>query len=145
MVKKTTSTMAEEYNKLLERARSQVPPEVFEHKRFELERVESFIQGNMTIIPRFKELSDFLRRNPQMVLKYLTRELATAASVDGGGRAIFQGRHNNATINDLVIRYVDTYVLCHECKKPDTHIVRENRFLFLICEACGARESVKTL
>ncbi len=145
MVKKTASTMAEEYNKLLERARSQVPPEVFEHKRFELERIESFIQGNMTIIPRFKELAAFLRRNPQMVLKYLTRELATAASIDGGGRATFQGRHNNATINDLMIRYVEIYVLCHECKKPDTQIIRENRFLFLICEACGARESVKTL
>lgn len=145
MTKKTANVMADEYKKLLERARSQVPPEVFEHKRFEIERVESFIQGNMTIIPRFKELADFLRRNPQMILKYLTRELATAASIDTGGRAIFQGRHNNSTINDLMIRFVDAYVLCHECKKPDTHIVRENRFLFIICEACGARESVKTL
>ncbi|MHA1713099.1 MAG: translation initiation factor IF-2 subunit beta [Candidatus Ranarchaeia archaeon] len=145
MTKKRIGTTLEEYKTLLERARKQVPPEVFEHKRFEIERVESFIQGNMTIIPRFRELADLLRRKPQFILKFLTRELATAASIDSGGRAVFQGRHNNTTINQLIERFVNTYVLCHECKKPDTQLVRENRFLFIVCEACGARESVKSI
>ena len=145
MTKEEKQKLADEYQLLLDRARKQIPPKVFEHNRFEFGLVNSLIQGNMTIIPKFKEIADTLRRKPQLLLKLLTRELATAGTIDSGGRAIFQGRHGNSTINELINRFIDIYVLCHECKKPDTQLLRENRFLFIICEACGARESVKSI
>jgi translation initiation factor 2 subunit 2 len=39
--------------------------------------------------------------------------------------------------------YAKEYVLCPECGKPDTKFLREDRFLFLRCEACGWKHPIK--
>ena len=67
--------------------------------------------------------------------------MATAASMDGG-RAIFQGKFNENSIAQLLNVYCNKYVVCQICKRPDTNVKKEGRFLFLICEACGAKSSV---
>ena len=35
-----------------------------------------------------------------------------------------------------------TYVVCTECGRPDTKIVKEDRVMVLECEACGARRPI---
>ena len=76
------------------------------------------------------------------LLKYLSKELAAPASVNGQ-RAIFQRKLSFQLIQDKVQRYVDSYVICPACKRPDTSIVREDRIEFLKCESCGAKNSIK--
>ena len=39
--------------------------------------------------------------------------------------------------------YTKTYVICSECKKPDTKLQKDGRLLIMVCEACGARHAVK--
>ena len=34
------------------------------------------------------------------------------------------------------------YVICSECKRPDTHLAKDGRLTLLICEACGAQRPV---
>ncbi len=46
----------EEYENLLNRAIDQLPPEVFEHKRFKIPKAYSDIQGNRTFIKTLKML-----------------------------------------------------------------------------------------
>lgn len=132
------------YKDLLRRVYSQLPPEVFEHKRFEIPRPRSTIAGARTIFFNFKEICDTLNRDPRNVLRFLSKEMATAGSIDGT-RAIFQGRFNTDTIERLMNRYVGEYVICPICKRPDTNVVREKRLYFLVCEACGARSSIRTV
>lgn len=134
----------EEYERLLDRARSQVPPEVFESKRFDIPRVMIFVEGNRTIIKNYKDITLALNRDPQHLLKYLMRELATSGVIEGQ-RAVFQGKFTSKSLDDLISRYTKTYVLCSECGKPDTHIEKQDRFQFLVCEACGAKASIKTI
>jgi len=136
--------MTEEYEKLLKRAHSQLPREVFEHKRFEVPKVRSGTIGMRTYIVNYKDIADALNRNPQHLLRYLSREMATAGSVDGV-RAIFQGKFRSDALDRLVQRYVEEFVTCPVCKRPDTKIVKEKRFSFLSCEACGARSSVRAI
>ncbi|EQD39718.1 translation initiation factor IF-2 subunit beta, partial [mine drainage metagenome] len=38
--------------------------------------------------------------------------------------------------------YTQKYVICSECKRPDTHLSKDGRFTLLICEACGAQRPV---
>ena len=47
----------EEYENLLNRAIDQLPPEVFEHKRFKIPKAYSDIQGNRTFIKNFKDVA----------------------------------------------------------------------------------------
>jgi len=134
--------MKSDYGELLKRAYSQLPPEVFEHKRFEIPKPKSTVAGARTILYNFKEICDILNREPNHLLRFLSREMATAGTTDGT-RATFQGRFEQGGLERLIKRYVDDFVMCPVCKRPDTKIVREKRLYFLVCEACGARSSLR--
>jgi len=130
------------YKEMLKRARSQLPSEVLERKRFEIPKPRCFVTGMRTVLSNFKEICDALNREPRHVLKFLSGEMATAATIQRT-RAIFQGRFDYDTFERLIKRYTDEFVVCPVCKRPDTKIVKERRFLFLICEACGAKSSTR--
>ena len=136
--------MKYEYDKLLRRARSQIPEVVAKTERRELPRLQHSIIGMRTIIYNFKEIADALNRDPQHILKFLTGELATAATTQES-RVIFQGKFPADTLVRLLHRYMDNFIICPVCKRPDTKIIKEKRVSFLVCEACGARSSIKQL
>jgi translation initiation factor 2 subunit 2 len=131
-----------DYKELLKRARSQLPPDVLERKRFEVPKPRSITIGMKTFIRNFKDICDALNRDPHHLLRYLSREMATAGTLSGS-RAVFQGRFRYDTIERLVQHYTVVFVTCPVCKRPDTKIVKEKRLSFMVCEACGAKSSVR--
>jgi translation initiation factor 2 subunit 2 len=133
-----------DYNELLDRALEQLPKKVEETKRLNVPNAYSMIQGNRTMIQNFTEVTEALNRDPQHVLKFLLRELGTAGNLEGT-RAILQGKFTHYLINDKIEDYVKRFIMCHECNRPDTKIIREDRIFILKCEACGAKAPLKTL
>lgn len=136
--------MKSEYEKLLERAHSQLPPEILKHKRFEIPQVRCATIGMRTIFINYREVAEALNRDAKHLLRYLSKEMATAGSIVRT-RAIFQGKFRNDTLNRLIQRYAREFVVCPVCKRPDTNIVKEKRFTFMVCEACGAKSSVRSV
>ena len=132
------------YDELLKRACSQMPQVSLKRERLELPRLFISTVGMRTIISNFKEVADVLDRDPQHILKFLTREMATAATFHDS-RAIFQGKFQRGVFERLLQRYMESFVICPVCKRPDTKIVKEKRLAFLVCNACGARSSIKQL
>ena len=132
------------YDELLKRARTQVPEVTLKKERLELPRLLISMVGMRTTIANFEGVSDILDRDPQHILKFLTREMATAATYHEG-RAIFQGKFPRDTFERLLQRYMDAFVVCPVCKRPDTKVVKEKRLSFLLCNACGAKSSIKQL
>jgi translation initiation factor 2 subunit 2 len=132
------------YDELLKRAQNQVPEVTLKKERLELPRLIISMVGMRTTIANFKEVAETLNRDPQHILKFLTREMATAATYHDG-RAIFQGKFPRDTFERLLQRYMEGFVICPVCKRPDTNIVKEKRLSFIVCNACGARSSVKQL
>jgi len=136
--------MKTDYRELLKRAHGQLPPEIFEHKRFEIPRVRSGTIGMRTYIVNYKEIAEALNRDPLHLLRYLSREMATAGSISGA-RAIFHGKFKNDTLDSLIQHYAQEFIVCPVCKRPDTKITKEKRFSFLTCDACGAKSSIRTI
>ena len=136
--------MKTDYEEMLKRARSQLPSGSLKHKRFEIPRPRCHVVGMRTVFRNYKETCDVLNRDAHHLLKFLSREMATAGTTDKS-RVVFQGRFSYDTFERLLKRYVDEFVTCPVCKSPDTNIVREKRLCFLICEACGARSSVRSV
>lgn len=133
-----------EYEKLLDQAYEKLPEIEEGSDRFQIPRIDSLIQGNQTIIRNFSQIAEALRRDPKHLLKYLTREFATPGGFDGT-RATFQSKILLRLMEKKLESYVKGYVLCKECKKPDTKLIREDRITFLKCDACGAKSSVKPI
>lgn len=138
----TKSPKVYDYESLLKRAREEIPPEVFEQPRFQVPKVDSFIQGSRTVVRNFKDLTDTLRRDPKHLLRYLSHELATAGEIRSP-QVIFNGRFTSRQLEELVTKYTNEFVVCPICHRPDTEMGRENRLLMLICGACGGRTPLK--
>ncbi len=133
-----------DYKELLERARSKLPREKGTGERFEIPKVRSTVIGMRTIVHNFREIAEALNRDPRHLMKFLTNEMATAGTIEEA-RANFQGKFPHDTLERLVNIYTENFVICPVCKRPDTKIVKERRLFFLVCEACGAKSSVKTV
>ncbi|PVX25368.1 MAG: translation initiation factor IF-2 subunit beta [Candidatus Bathyarchaeum sp.] len=136
--------MSFNYDDLLKRARDQMPEVQTKRERLELPRIMIQTVGMRTVINNFKEIADSLDRDPQHLLKFLTREMATAATFHDN-RAIFQGKFRVDSFERLLQRYMEGYVVCPVCKRPDTKLNKEKRLAFLVCNACGAKSAIKQL
>ncbi|MCD6590808.1 MAG: translation initiation factor IF-2 subunit beta [Candidatus Aenigmarchaeota archaeon] len=134
----------ESYEKLLDRAYSNLPKNSETGERFQMPKAQILNAGARTIIVNFTELANILRREPQHLQKFLLKELATSGELQGG-RLIVQGRFRADVINKKIELYVKEYVLCPDCGKPDTKFVKEDRYLFLKCEACGSKHSLRKI
>ena len=136
--------MSYDYEALLKRARSQIPEVGLKQERLEIPRLQHATIGMRTTIYNFREVAEALNRDSMHLLKYMSGEMATAATVQQS-RAIFQGKFGADTFERLMQRYVESFITCPICKRPDTKIVKEKRLSFLVCEACGAKSSIKQL
>ncbi|MDD4308483.1 MAG: translation initiation factor IF-2 subunit beta [Thermoplasmata archaeon] len=131
-----------DYEALLKRAKANLPEHTNDGERFQMPEPDLFIEGKNTVFRNFADISESFRRDPDAIMAYLLRELGTAGNIDGR-RAIFKSRLGVEQVKTRLKAYLNTYVLCSECGKPDSKLVKEGRILILECEACGAHRPVK--
>ncbi len=125
------------YEDLLDRVLEQLPSTTTAESRFVIPELRVFIEGKTTIFDNFDAVCGYINREAEHVIKFLLNELGTAGKVEGN-RVIFQGRFSKGDVERQLMRYMNEYVLCGECKKPDTHIIKMDRVWVLKCDACGA-------
>ena len=99
-------------------------------------------EGKKTILRNFVDFPKALRREPNLILQYLSKEFAVPAD-RVGDKAIFVGKRDPDDFTRLFGIYLKDYVECPTCHSPDTKVEKENRVSFLICEACGAKSTIK--
>ena len=131
----------DEYEKLLERGKEALPESTNSGERFEIPNVRGHIQGNKTVLSNFIQIAQHIHRKPEHLLKYVLKELASPGDIKKQfvllGTKVPAGR-----INEKIRKYVDLFVICRECGKPDTKMSKEGNVYFLKCQACGAKYSI---
>ncbi len=111
--------------------------------RLEIPTPQIIWVGKNTIFRNFMDFPKALRRDPEKFLLYLNKELASAGYITGE-RVIFLGHKTLSSFQALIDRYIKDYVQCPVCGSPDTHTEKSKpKVAFLICEACGAKSSIK--
>lgn len=132
----------ENYEQLLNEAYEKVKPIEKSKERFEVPKIEGHIEGNKTILTNIPQIAGYIRRDQAHLLKFLLKELATPG-VFRGNQLILQRKISSSIINDKIQQYINEFVICRECKKPDTELIKESPYLFIHCLACGAKHSVR--
>ena len=132
------------YDQLLTRAKQALPQALSSGERFSVPAPDIVFEGKTSILRNFEDIVQAIRRDPNMVLTYLLRELGTAGTLDGR-RVVFKSKVTPQQVEDRIKSYVEAYVLCQECGRPDTRLVKEDRIAMLECDACGARRPVKAV
>lgn len=113
-------------------------------ERFEIKKVEGHHEGTKTIVTNFQAVSSCLRRDPQHLAKFLSKELAAPTEIDGE-RLILARKVTSKDINQKILKYVQKYVTCSGCQKPDTELVEEDNKIILRCLACGNKKEVHNI
>ncbi|MFH1801637.1 MAG: translation initiation factor IF-2 subunit beta [archaeon] len=131
------------YEKLLEEAYKKVKQINLSGERFEIQKIEGHFEGKKTILTNFFQIADHLRREPEHFQKFMLKELAASGQREGD-RLILNIKVPSAKINSKIEQYAKEFVICRECGKPDTEIIKEDRMSFLHCLACGAKHSVRS-
>lgn len=138
-----TAQTSADYEILLKRLQDKLGNTARKAKgRLDLPTPQIIWVGKNTIFRNFMEFPKALRRDPEKFLLYLNKELASAGYI-AGERVIFLGRKTPSSFQALIDRYVKDYVLCPVCGSPDTRTEKNKKVGFLICEACGAKSSIK--
>jgi translation initiation factor 2 subunit 2 len=134
------------YVKMLDLAYLMIPSVASKHKRLEVPKPQSRIMGRRgpTVMFNFKEVCETLNRDPHDVLRFLSKEMATAGTM-AGSRVTFKGMFESEALKRLIDHYVRDFVICPVCRSLDTRIAKEKRLKFRICDACGAKSSVKAI
>jgi len=131
------------YEKLLDEAYKKVKQIKISNGRFEIPKIEGHFEGRKTILTNFFQIASYIRRKPEHFQKFMLRELAASGQKEGN-RLVLNIKVPSTKINQKIEQYVKEFVLCKECKKPDTELIKEDRLSFIHCLACGAKHSVRS-
>jgi len=106
-------------------------------------KIEGRGNGIKTVIPNISDVGLSLHRNPGEVNKFFGCELGaqTTYSVETD-RAVVNGAHTDVVLQNLIKRYIDTFVLCPGCGLPETEYKIKSGCIYHKCAACGTKEMV---
>ncbi|MFA5855766.1 MAG: translation initiation factor IF-2 subunit beta [Candidatus Pacearchaeota archaeon] len=133
----------ENYEQMINDAFEIIKPISHNGERFEIPKIEGHLEGTKTILSNIPQISSYLRRDPDHFLRFLLKNLATSGTFRNS-IAILQTKISSQKINEKIEDYVKEFVVCKECKKPDTELVKEKGFTIMHCLACGAKHPVRT-
>jgi len=128
------------YEEMLDEALGKIE-KIQTKKRFEKPLVEVNFVSNKSIITNFKKIAEYLRRDEKHLSKYLMKNLAVSGFIDKEG-LVLNSRINASTIQKKLDEYIRDYVICKVCGSADTRLIKEERIIYLKCDACGAKYPV---
>ena len=129
----------DDYEKLLDKGREEVPKNILEISP----KVKGHIQGNKTVISNFNQIADIFHRDIKHLMKFILKELATPGELTKSA-LILGSKIPSSRINEKIEKYAKNYVLCKECNKPETKLIKDGEITILRCLACGAHHPVKS-
>lgn len=112
--------------------------------RYKMERLQSKVEGKgngiKTVIVNLSNVADQLARPPSYVIKFFGFELGAQTNIDPkDDRWIINGAHEAVKLQDHLDVFINKFVLCKDCKNPETVINCKDGDIILDCKACGQR------
>lgn len=93
-----------------------------------------------TVISNLNDIGFSLNRNAKQIAKFLGYELGTRCEYDSTtGYGLINGPHSASRLQQLLAKYIDEYVLCVGCGKPETVFIVESNTVYQNCLCCPCR------
>jgi len=125
--------------------RKDVTDKFYRYKMPELlTKIEGKGNGIKTVLPNISEVARALSRPPTYPTKFFGCELGAQTMFDDkADRYIVNGAHDAARLRDLLVTFIDKFVLCPACKNPETDLIlTKDDIVLRDCKACGERRPV---
>jgi translation initiation factor 2 subunit 2 len=126
-----------DYDAILDEGLSELPEVGEEVERLDIPDPEGETDGAFTRLTNLPAIADAVGREPAHLHRAIQREFGTNGQWDGS-QARYNGSFSVADFQAAIANYVEEYVTCSECGRPDTRLTTEDGTQMLRCEACGA-------
>jgi len=115
--------------------------------RYKMERLQTKVEGKgngiKTVVVNVSSVAASLARPASYIMKYFGFELGAMTRDDlKDDRWIINGAHEAGKLQDHLDGFINKFVLCKNCKNPETDIKIDNDRILLDCKACGQRTAV---
>jgi len=99
--------------------------------------------GSKTVIANITDVGNSLHRDPGEVNKFFGCELGAQTSYNAEtDKAIVNGHHTDKALQDLMHKYIEGFVLCPQCRLPETEYKIKSGIVWHKCAACGNKDMV---
>jgi len=106
-------------------------------------KIEGKGNGIKTVIVNISDLATALKRGPGEVNKFFGCEIgAQTKYIEEDDKAIVNGAHTDQVLQSSIHKYIEAFVLCPNCKLPETVYKIKNGCIWHRCKACGTKEMV---
>ena len=106
-------------------------------------KIEGKGNGIKTVIVNISDLAMSLHREPAEVNKFFGCEIgAQTKYIEKDDKAIVNGAHTTQLLQSCVHKYIESFVLCPNCKLPETDYKIKNGSISHRCKACGHKGMV---
>jgi translation initiation factor 5 len=106
-------------------------------------KIEGSGNGIKTVLVNVLDVANSLHREPGEVSKFFGTEMGAQSRYSADtDRAIVNGAHTDATLQELMHRYIEKFVLCPTCRLPETKYKIKSDTIYHSCAACGAKDMV---
>jgi translation initiation factor 2 subunit 2 len=114
-----------------------------ENMRSGIVQVQIQPQGNSTVVTNFARIIKDLQREPSHLRKFISTSLGVQTVIDGN-QLVLKAKISANRLDETLKSYVKQFVICPNCKKPDTLFETKKKKNTLSCLACGHVYSWKT-
>lgn len=113
--------------------------------RYKMPRIVGKVEGRgngiKTVLSNVTDVGLALNREAGEITKFFGCELGSQTSF-ANDRAIVNGAHRDPDLQSNLSRYIENFVLCKNCKLPETHYKIKDGLIYQKCLACGSKEVV---
>jgi len=104
-------------------------------------KVEGRGNGIKTVLFNIVDVALSLNRDSQELTKFFGCELGSQTIYDEPtDRAVVNGAHQDRDLQRHLSKYIENFVLCKQCRLPETNYKIKSGSISQVCQACGAKE-----
>lgn len=96
-----------------------------------------------TELVNLNKIADSLKIEAKYIIKYISINLNTKFGINEQGEYYLYGVYNQSILEVELDMFIDKYILCLNCKLPETEMNINKGLIYLKCQACGEISPLK--
>lgn len=106
-------------------------------------KVEGKGNGIKTVITNMSDIARAMERPPEYPTKFLGFELGLLTKCEAEqNKYVVNGKHDAEALAQCLDKFIEKYVLCKQCRNPETDLSVKGESIFAKCRACGKTSPV---
>ena len=105
--------------------------------------VVSMHGGKHCILDNFSDICQDIKRDSEHLMKFILSEFNSSGSINGEGAMVITGKFRPAAFEKVIRNYILHFVLCPNCRSPNTEIIRKKRLDYINCSHCTSSVAIQ--